>query len=468
MADGRSGIVPLNTTNFPTWKIQCRMALLKLGVWGIVDGTEVAPEEDDHANYRKFRDRRDKALSTIVLAVDVTLLYLIPDPQDPQEVWEKLCNQFQKKTWANKLTLRRRLYSLRLKDNESVQHHIKQMSEIFEELAVIGQPIEDEDRVVHLLSSLPDSFNMLVTAFEASPEVPSIEVVSERLLHEERKRKEKSERNVLLEDNHDALFVGSSGKSKFRGPICFYCGRNGHIKRNCEEWNKRLEENSSGPSEDKKQPEIANFSHVRNKKKADNRWSDSDDDDVIDCIALVSEVLPRRNRNKWIVDSAASNHMCCEASRFSSMRKLEKVKKIKVGNGKYLKASKTGTVKLLIKTGNKVRKCKLNNVLFVPDLKFNLLSVSKSAEAGKRTEFDTRGCKFIDVMTNETVGTASKLGDLYYVNCESIERESNRNHIHANQMETALISVKESNFQNEMMGRLKLVKENKKSITTDH
>jgi hypothetical protein len=55
-------------------------------------------------------------LATIVLSVDALLLYLLGDPQDPAVVWEKLTNQFQKKTWANKLALRRKLYSLRLKD----------------------------------------------------------------------------------------------------------------------------------------------------------------------------------------------------------------------------------------------------------------------------------------------------------------------------------------------------------------
>ena len=137
MADLRNGVVPLNGSNFPTWKIQCRMALLKQGVWRIVEGTEVAPDEEDEVNFRKYSDRKDRALSTIVLAVETSLLYLLGDPQDPQEVWNKLCDQFQKKTWANKLTLRRRLYGMRLKDNEPVQSHIKQIIEIFDELAII-------------------------------------------------------------------------------------------------------------------------------------------------------------------------------------------------------------------------------------------------------------------------------------------------------------------------------------------
>ena len=68
---------------------------------------------------------------------------------------------------ANKLELRRKLYSLRLKDGESVQGHIKEMTELFEALTVIGDPVTEEDRAVYLLASLPDSFNMLVTALEA-------------------------------------------------------------------------------------------------------------------------------------------------------------------------------------------------------------------------------------------------------------------------------------------------------------
>ena len=71
-----------------------------------------------------------------------------------------------------------------------MQEYIKAMTEIFDGFSVIGDPISEEDRVVHLLAILPDSYNMLVTALEANAEVPKIEVVTERLLHEERKLKE--------------------------------------------------------------------------------------------------------------------------------------------------------------------------------------------------------------------------------------------------------------------------------------
>ena len=86
-------------------------------------------------------------------------------------VWKKLENQYQKKTWANKLELRRKLLSLGLKEGESVQQHVKVITEIFETLSVIGEPITEEDRVVHLLASLPEEYDMIVTMLESSPNV---------------------------------------------------------------------------------------------------------------------------------------------------------------------------------------------------------------------------------------------------------------------------------------------------------
>ena len=51
------------------------------------------------------------------------------------------------------------------------------MTEIFDGLSVAGDPVADEDHVIHLLASLPESFNMLMTALEANPAVPKMEVV---------------------------------------------------------------------------------------------------------------------------------------------------------------------------------------------------------------------------------------------------------------------------------------------------
>ena len=53
------------------------------------------------------------------------------------------------------------------------------MTEIFEKLSVIVDSIDDEDKVVLFLASLTDPYDMLVTAFVASQDVPKWVLVCE-------------------------------------------------------------------------------------------------------------------------------------------------------------------------------------------------------------------------------------------------------------------------------------------------
>ena len=115
--------------------------------------------------------------------VSGTVIFIL----DTIVVRKKLADQFQKKTWANKWASRRSLYSLKLKEGDSVHKHIKLMTEIFEELLIIGNSIDEEDRVVHLQASFPDSYDMLVTVLKASQDVSKRALVTERLLYEETK-----------------------------------------------------------------------------------------------------------------------------------------------------------------------------------------------------------------------------------------------------------------------------------------
>ena len=219
-------IKPLNGSNYATWKVQCKMALIKEGLWNIVTGNENAP--DNQGEQAKYLLQRDRASATIVLSVDLTLLYLLgPDPEHPAVVWKKLADQFQKNTWANKLALQRKLCNLKLKDGKSMQKHVKMLTEIFDELSIIGDPIDEENQVVHLLANLPESYDMLVTAFEPSPEVPKLEIVTERLLHEETKQRDKESSTI------EVKAMTSKHRTSRKGPKCHHCCRFGHIKREC-------------------------------------------------------------------------------------------------------------------------------------------------------------------------------------------------------------------------------------------
>ncbi|KAK3732471.1 hypothetical protein QZH41_003774 [Actinostola sp. cb2023] len=386
-------VVPLDGSNYGTWKIQCRMALIKENLWSIVSGTEVAPAETEVEKFTKFVVRRNRALATIVLSVNTSLLYLLGDPEDPVVVWKKLSEQFQKKTWANKLSLRRRLNKLRLQEGDSVKGHIKSITEIFNELAVIGAPMEEEDKVVTLLASLPDKFDMLVTALEANSEVPNMEVVTERLFHEENKLKERE----TVEKPYEKVMLGTKSKNR---PKCHHCGKPGHLKRNC--WSLKKEK------EQQNKPESKPVKHKANVVAAD---SDSES------LGLVTQALAASvcANDVWIIDSGATCHMTNDRSSLRDILELTEPVHVQLGDGKVLNATARGTVTLytVLRGGNEKR-CNLKDVLFVPKLSYSLLSVPKATGAGLKVSFDKSECKIVRA-DGATIAVGKKVGSLFHL-----------------------------------------------------
>ena len=361
---------------------------MKDSVWDIVNGTEEAPGEENADARRKFMARKDRALAIIVLAVDLSLLYLLEDPEDPKAVWKKLEEQFQPKTWSNKLQLRRKLYALKLKEGGSVNEHIKTISEIFEGLAVIGDAVSEEDRVVHLLASLPESYNVLVTALEAQSEnIPKWELVTERLLHQESKLKEKV--TMPLEDGRKELTAGQN--KGFRKPFtCHYCHKPGHFKKDCQKY----------LAAQKKQASVAE------KKKPTGSGGET---------FVTIHALASTSSGAWIIDSGATCHMCNDKELFVDVRHLNTPQQVTLGDGSLLEGPAEGTVKLdMILPGGSTQKCKLKDVLYVPKLSYSLLSVSKASEAGKTTKFDKSGCNILN-QEKKIIAVATKHGNLYYL-----------------------------------------------------
>jgi len=365
------------------------MALIREGLWGIVAGTEERPDVTTDADkHAKFVARRDRALATIVLAVDPSLLYLIGDPEDPRAVWQKLSGQSQKKTWANKLSLRKKLFTMKLSDSGSMREYIKRMTEIFDELAVIAEPISDEDKVVYLLAGLPESYDVLVTALESgSDTVPALENVTERLLREEQKLRDREE----ADDSKKLLMA--KGKKQF---TCHYCKRPGHFKKDCRKFAQAQSSEKGGRH---KNP-------PRQSKKEQQSSQDA---------MLITNALVAKSKDDWIVDSGATCHMCNDRRMFTEFKQLGSSEKVTLGDGRSLDVAGEGTVDMDMLLNDGIRRgCSLMNVLYVPSLAYNLVSVSRAAVAGKIVDFDDSGCEFRNEK-GETVALGARQGSLYYL-----------------------------------------------------
>ena len=106
-------------------------------------------------------------------------------------------------------------------------------------------------------------------------------------------------------------------------------------------------------------------------------------------VALVSYALECGNasclENIWIVDSGATSHVCAQREMFANVTKEGTPQSILVGNGEVVVAKESGTVAL-------AENVELQNVLYCPELKVNLISVPRLMERGCNVYFEDGAC----------------------------------------------------------------------------
>ena len=70
----------------------------------------------------------------------------------------------------------------------SMLEHVNYIRTLSENQQAVGDPIAEKDLVIILISSLPDSYNYLITALETiAEELLTWEYVRDRLVHENQK-----------------------------------------------------------------------------------------------------------------------------------------------------------------------------------------------------------------------------------------------------------------------------------------
>ena len=86
-----------------------------------------------------------------------------------------------------------------------------------------------------------------------------------------------------------------------------------------------------------------------------------------------------------------------------------------MGDGNSLGVAGEGTVDMDMLLNDGVRRgCALKKVLYIPKLAYNLVSVSRAAEAGKTVHFDDSGCEFHNERA-EVIALGVRQGTLYYL-----------------------------------------------------
>ncbi|GBM99706.1 hypothetical protein AVEN_104065-1 [Araneus ventricosus] len=143
-----------------------------------------------------------------------------------------------------------------------------------------------------------------------------------------------------------------------RNTKCFRCGQWGHVSGNCDEAQEyQKNQSSSKAAIDLK----ANWAFLTNQEKENN------------------SIL-------WILDSGSTEHMTSDRSKFTSLTNYSSI--VEVTNSEKIQVTGTDDITISVsEESEKRRNITLANVLYVPYLGRNLLSIDRMEERGFKMEF---------------------------------------------------------------------------------
>lgn len=102
----------------------------------------------------------------------------------------KLREKYERKTLAEKLSLKKRMANLRYTGNVPLESFIMEFDDLIRKLSDADAPLEEMEKVCSFLLAMPKTYEYIVASIETMmcKEEVTLDFVKERLLDEERKK----------------------------------------------------------------------------------------------------------------------------------------------------------------------------------------------------------------------------------------------------------------------------------------
>ena len=391
-------IEKLDGGNYYLWKHKMSLLLVAQDLFGVVDGTEARQDE----NKVEWNKKDSRARATICLCLKDSVFNMVTECKNAKEVWDKLTKYYQSTSLVNQLMQRRKFLTVKMSEGEDIKEHINKVKTLAEQLQATGGELKSEDLVTTLLLSLPPSYDSLITAFDvvSSTQLTWDFVVTTILNNARRQGAPATASSETQSGNNETAFIGfnnnnrrnqqSDGNKNSKRGECFYCHQEGHFRRDCPELRKKNKGNSGNNNNRNNNGGFNQFERA-NQVSTDVKEDKEEVEFMLMSTTSDSSTLSCVTTDSWFVDSGATDHMSGDRNAFSDLQEIEP-KPVLMGDNSKQEATSRGSVRMDLQVNGKTIRVKFTKVLFVPNLRTNLISVSRLVRDGFQVSFSSDGC----------------------------------------------------------------------------
>ncbi|OMO99220.1 hypothetical protein CCACVL1_03887 [Corchorus capsularis] len=354
-----------------------------------------------------------KAKNYLFQAIDRVLLETILHNETSKQIWDSLKKKYQGNARARRQllqSLRGEFETLQMKPDESVSDYFSRTMAVTNKLRIHGDSVADI-KIIEKLMNCRTHCRFMSRRSEGKRTRNNCCRLKHRLyksqLNQDHQIKARVTGKGKSSKDHEGDRKGSWEKQKGAGNKgkskahieCFRCHKRGHYKSECRTNLSKGGERSNYIEQEEKEAEIS--------------------------LLMVCHTKEESAKNMWYLDTGCSNHMSGDKKAFAELDETF-TDTVKFGDDSTVEVKGKGNVRIQTNSGQVQS---ILNVLYVPDLKTNLLSIGQLQEKGYEIVIKNGVCQVKDAKLGLIVQakmTSNRMFPVYLqnsiFNCLAVEQ----------------------------------------------
>lgn len=382
---------PLSKTNLDVWQTHIEAFAKTLGCYDALFDDNASAESKQQARFLLLKNVRDTS--------DVSIF--ISD-QSAKQIYDKLKSSKAAGTVAQQSMLMMKEAELKPHNGESLSSYIDRAKELYSELERASM-LDERRYLLKFLTTFENISQFSAWAQTVNIEQHTFQEVATALLA----------RNLNRADQPlvgSAKAMNESSALNVSGKYCDFCEKAGHSEQECRS-RKYAKEQRKQNARGRGRGRGRSSRGAGNGKPAGGHQANST------CFFAVHAVS-HKQLDVWIHDSGCTDHMTNNFDALENVTYIEGV--CTLANKQKVPVVAKGNVCMRDSAG---RMCTLKDVLYVPDLNVNLISLSKAHKAGLDYKRTAEGLQ----ISSSKMTLSSKLqDDLFVVNCSVVNKQHSR------------------------------------------